>query len=270
MKKLLYGVFALAMIASLGCAITNYPFVTDARGGYTGLIRTAHKAYIVPTSQVATTYADGSDELFSMVYQNQYGDQALYTFNNFDPTGAVNFLDQTYCDWQYEGCEVVRAWNPRQNDDAFDYEFFTDCSGARSLSLLLDQGTRFGECGDSMFAADKQALMGMFADLDTTTWRGEAAYVLPISAANTTATLTSAAGVSENIPVFGSVTGFINEKLQVAFPMTPNVRHQINYLRGWVAENGQSATLDLNYAGVSASMQVNFRADGLGHNAGRF
>ncbi|NJN64125.1 MAG: hypothetical protein HC882_04105 [Acidobacteria bacterium] len=271
MKKLLYGVFALAMIASLGCAITDYPFVTDTRGGYTGLIRTAHKAYITPSGQVATIYADGSDELFSLVYQNQYGDQKLYTFNNFDPTGAVSFLDQTYCDWQFEDCEIVRAWNPRQNDvDPFDYELFADCSGARSLSLLLSVGTRIGECGDGAFWSDKQALMGVFADLDTTSWRGGTAYVLPINAGNTNITLTSAAGISETVPVFGAITGFVTEKLQLAFPMTPNTRHQINYLRGWVAENGQNATMTFDYAGVSANLDLTFVGDGLTHNAGRF
>jgi hypothetical protein len=269
MKKLIYAAFVVALVAGFGCAITNYPIITDDRGDYSGIIRTAHKAYVVPSGQVATTYADGSDELFTLVYQNQYGDQSLYTFNNFDPTGAVSFLDQTYCDWKFEDCELARAWNPIQNDDEFDYEFFEDCSGARSLSLLVSQGTRFGECGDAFLSADKQGIADVFANLDTTTWRGGSAYVVPVDAANTAVTLTGVAG-SETLPIFGSYTGILNDEFQLAFPMTPNARHQINYVRGWVAQNGNVATVTMTYEGVEAEVEIGFRADGLGHNAGRF
>jgi hypothetical protein len=269
MKKLLYVALVLALLASFGCAITDYPFVTDDRGDYSGLIRTAHKAYIVPSGQVATIYADGSDELFSMVYQNQYGDQTLYTFNNFDPSGAVSFLDQTYCDWKFEDCEIVRAWNPRQNDEAFDYELFEDCSGARSLSLFVGYNSRIGECGDSLWA-DKQNLMGTFADLDTTNWRGETAYLAPMSAANTQLTLTGANGVAETAPIFGAFTGVITEELQLVVPMTPNARHQLNWARSWAAENGSSAIANLTYEGVSAEFELNMRSEGLASNAGRF
>jgi hypothetical protein len=269
MKKLLYIALVAALAASFGCAITDYPIITDDRGDYSGIIRTAHKAYVVGTSQTATIWNDGTDELFSMVYQNQYGDQKLYTFNNFDPTGAVTFLDQTYCDWQFEGCEITRAWNPIQNDDEFDYELFEDCSGARSLSLLISQGSRLGECGDAMFSADKQSLAATFANLDTTTWRGETAYVLPVSAANTSITLSSATSAS-TMPVFGSYTGLVNDKLQLAFPMTPNARHQVNALRGWVAENGSNVLASIQYEGMNAELELNLRTAGLSHNAGRF
>lgn len=123
MRKLIYGVLALALVAT-GCAITDYPVISDDRADYSGVIRTGHKAYIMGTSSVATIWDDGSDELFTMVYQNEYGDQKLYTFNNFDPTAAILFVDQTYCDWRYQGCELARATNPQNPaiDDPFDYE----------------------------------------------------------------------------------------------------------------------------------------------------
>ena len=269
MKKLLYIALVAALAASFGCAITDYPIITDDRGDYSGIIRTAHKAYVTPSGQVATIYPDGSDELFTLVYQNQYGDQKLYTFNNFDPTGSVSFLDQTYCDWQFEDCELTRAWNPIQNDDVFDYEYFTDCSGARSLSLLLSVGSRIGECGDG-FMADKQAMATMFSNLDTTTWRGETAYVLPINSSNMTVTFTSATDAVETVPVFGSYTGLITEELQLAIPMTPNARHQLNHLRGWAADNGSSLNASIQYEGVNAELELNLVPTGLGNNAGRF
>ncbi len=269
MKKLLYIALVAALAASFGCAITNYPIITDDRGDYSGIIRTGHKAYVQPSGQVATIYSDGSDELFSMVYQNQYGDQKLYTFNNFDPSGAVTFLDQTYCDWQFEDCEITRAWNPIQNDDDFDYELFDDCSGARSLSLLVSYTARIGECGDG-FMADKQGMAAVFSNLDTTTWRGETAYVLPMNSANMTVNFSSATDAVESVPVFGSYTGLITDELQLAIAMTPNARHQLNHLRGWVAQNGSDLTASIQYEGVTADLSLNVVPTGLANNAGRF
>lgn len=270
MKTLAYGLLVLALLASAGCAITDYPFVTDTRGGYTGLIRTAHKAYIIPSAQIATIYADGSDELFSLVYQNQYGDQRLYTFNNFDPTGATSFLDQTYCDWNFEDCEIVRAWNPRQNDvDPFDYEFFGDCSGARSLSLLLSVGSRIGECGDNLFAGDPQARARLFAALQTTTWRGQLAYMIPLRPNNFWVHFTDPNGYREWMPIYGTYNLLLTEKQQIAMPMTPNSRHQINWINAWVADHGPSARVWMAYEGVQGWLDLNFRPEGLQHNAGR-
>jgi hypothetical protein len=266
MKKLLLGALVLALAAT-GCAVTDYPVISDDRGSYSGVIRTGHKAYVVPTSQIATIWDDGSDELFSMVYQNQYGDQTLYTFNNFDYTASVLFLDQTYCDWRHDGCEIVRAWNPNNAniDDPFDYEFFPDCSGARSLSLLLSQSSRLAECGDKMLMADKQGLMGEFANLATTTWRGEVAYLLPINAENTSITFN---GVSA--PIYGQFTTFVTNDLDLVIPATPNLRHELRWLADYVAENGNEANVTLTYGSVSANLQMAFAPAGITHNLNRF
>ena len=270
MKKLLYGVFCLALVASLGCAVTDYPVISDTRGDFSGVIRTGHKAYIIPSGSVATLWSDGSDETFSTVYQNNYGDQKLYTFNNFDPSASVIFLDQTYCDWRYEGCEVTRAWNPAQSnvDDPFDYEFFPDCSGARSLSLLVGMSSRIGECGDNL--GNKQNLMGEFANLAVTTWRGGTAYILPLSSENTTINLTALSGARSVLPLFGSTTGFITERLQTVFPIGPNVRHTLRAAQQFASENGARAIADVNYGSVNASFNIKINAQGLSYNLNRF
>lgn len=270
MKKLLFGALLLALVA-VGCATTDYPVITDDRGDYSGVIRTGHKAYQIPSGQTATLWNDGSDELFSMIYQNQYGDQKIYTFNNFDPTGAVNFLDQTYCDWRYEGPEVVRAWNPVNSvmDDIFDYEFFTDASGARSLSLLVSYSSRLGECGDRLFFGRGQEMAAEFANLATTTWRGQTAYIVPVNAENTAVTLTTAS-TSVSMPIYGQYNGFLNDKMQLAVPMTPNARHQLRWLAGFVAENGSRASASLNYGSLSTSIDLAFAADGINYNMNRF
>jgi hypothetical protein len=266
MKRLFLAVLVSALAAT-GCAITDYPVINDDRGGYSGIIRTGHKAYIQPTSQIATLWDDGSDELFSMVYQNQYGDQQIYTFNNFDQTASVLFLDQTYCDWRYDGCEIVRAWNPNNAniDNVFDYEFFPECSGARSLSLLVSNTSRVGECGDALFLADKQDLMAEFANFATTSWRGGTAYVVPMHDGNMTVSLNGT-----QMPLFGQYTGFVTENLNFVLPMTPNARHNLSWLASWIAQNGNQAVANISYGSVGASVDVSFAANGINHNLGRF
>jgi hypothetical protein len=274
MRKLLYATLIVALVATaFGCAITNYPIITDDRGDFSGIVRTGHKAYVEPTSQVATIYSDGSDELFTLVYQNQYGDQKLYTFNNFDPTGAVNFLDQTYCDWRYNGCEITRAWNPHQNngqDDPFDYEFFPECSGARSLSALVDQGSRLGECGDSLFEKNSQDMAAEFANLATTMFRGEEAYVVPFSAATTSVSFTAENGVTTSMPILGQVEGILNNDLNLIVPMVPNTRHNLQWLSNFVAQNGTRVGVDVQYGSLAGQMDARIAEDGLHYNLGRY
>jgi hypothetical protein len=263
MKKLILGALVLAFFAA-GCAVTDYPIITDDRGSYSGIIRTGHKAWI-QISQVGTIWDDGSDEIFNMVYQNQYGDQKLYTFNNFDPTASVIFLDQTYCDWRYEGYEITRSWNPANDniDDIFDYEFFPDCSGARSLSLLVSYGTRYGECGDKWSNIQDKA--AEFANLATTTCRGGTAYVLPINAETTSVSLNGVAA-----PIYGQFTAFITGRNQTVLPMTPNARHELAWLSNFVAENGTKANVTITYGSVSANLNMAFASSGITNNLNRF
>jgi hypothetical protein len=274
MRKLLYATLIVALVASaFGCAITNYPIITDDRADFSGIVRTGHKAYVVPTGQVATIYSDGSDELFTLVYQNQYGDQKLYTFNNFDPTAAVSFLDQTYCDWRYEGCEITRAWNPHQDngqDDPFDYEFFPECSGARSLSLLTDQLSRLGECGDSLFEKNSQEMAAEFANLATTSFRGEEAYVVPFSAANTSVTLTGQNGVTTSMPVLGQVDSVLTNELQLVVPMVPNLRHNLQWLNNFVSQNGDNVGLSVQYGSLQGGINARISEAGVNYNLSRF
>jgi hypothetical protein len=271
MKKLLFSVLLLAILAA-GCAVTDYPVITDSRGSYTGIIRTGHKAYVKESGQVATTWPDGSDDLFTLVYQNQYGDQKLYTFNNYDPSGSVMFLDKTYCDWRYSQDEIVRAWNPANSyiDNPFDYEFFPDASGARSLSLLVGMSSRLGECGDAIFQHSKQDLMGEFANLATTSYRGGTAYVLPINANNSTFTLTTAAAGTQTIPVMGNMTGFITNDLNLILPMTPNMRHELSWVSNWVSQHGVQATVGITYGSLNTNVGVRFAPNGINYNLTRF
>ena len=76
MKKLL--LIALLAAFSLGCAVTDYPVIFDTRGADSNGVMTGQYdlAFII-TSQVATIWDDGSDELFTLVSQDWKGDQWL-------------------------------------------------------------------------------------------------------------------------------------------------------------------------------------------------
>jgi hypothetical protein len=276
MRKLLYGVLCLAIVASLGCCITDYPPIYDQRGDYNGLIRTGHNAYVEPTSDVATIWSDGSDNLITYVYQNMRGDQKLFCKNNFDFSASVYFLDQTYCDWRYQDCAIAEAWNPIQDniDDIFDYEGefnnqgWPDCSGNRSFKVLVSQGSRLGECGD-LFWADKQNLFAEFANLATTTWRGGNAYIIPVNSSNTSVTL-SAGNVSGTMPIYGQYYGFLNESLQLVVPVTANAKHQLNWLRNWTNLNGTQFDAHISYGSLNVVIPTKVAPGGLQYSLGRF
>ncbi len=268
MKRGLVIIALLAPLLPVGCGITNYPIITDDRGDYSGIIRTSHKAYIRPDpfGSVATLWSDGSDELFSTVSQNQYGDQMLYTFNNFDPTASVIFLDQTYCDWRYEGCAFARAWNPHQDniDDPFDYDFYLDCSGARSLSDFISYSSRLGECGDGLFAGN-QDLAAEFAALAKTSWRGRNAYIVPCNANTLSITLDGA-----QVPIFGQVSGLLTEDLNLMATMTPNVRHSLRWLSEWTELHGPITPATIRYGSFTMDVKIKLHEAGIRYNLDRF
>ncbi|MFN7964371.1 MAG: hypothetical protein U0V87_01615 [Acidobacteriota bacterium] len=167
---------------------------------------------------------------------------------------------------------MVRAWNPAQSnvDDPFDYEFFPDASGARSLSLLVSNSSRVGECGDGLFNGQKQALMGEFANLATTTWRGGNAYIVPMSADNFSITLFARSGASGSLPIFGQYTAFLNERLQMAIPVTPNARHELRWLQNWVSQNGSRFNATVSYGSLTATVDASALISGLNNNLNRF
>lgn len=268
MKKLLIATLAIAMLASVGCHVTDYPVITDTRGDFNGVIRTGHRAYVTPTSQIATIFSNGSDELLTLVFQNSAGDQKLYTKNNFDPTASVTFVAQTYCDWRFEECVIATSWNPASGpDDIFDFDGDANCLGYRSLSLLVSQGSRLGECGDGLF--ETQALLGEFSELPVSTWRGGTAYVVQINAGNTTVNMTSG-GVTTELPIFGNFTIFINDELQTVVPVTPNARHELRQLQSWTAENGELMQAEVTYGSLVGTLELRVLADHIANNLNRF
>jgi hypothetical protein len=267
MKKLL--LIALLAAFSLGCAVTDYPVIFDSRGADgNGVMTGQYDLAYITTSQVATIWDDGSDELFTLVSQDWKGDQWLKTYNNFDPSGAINFLDQTYCDPTFDSsfCAIATAWNPDlpnayphgdqgagygNVDDPFDYVADFNCNGARSLSLLVSYTSRYGECGSSVWA-DRQGAAYEFSLLDKVNFRGQSVYHIPVDS-----TVASFTVNGSEMPVYGRFNMYMNDKLQVAFPMTPNARYQLNAINRIIERDGHFMDVNMTYGSLNANFKVN-------------
>lgn len=278
MRKLLYIAFFAAVIMSLGCAITNYPVIFDTRGADAdGVLDGQYdKALILPDDyygQTATIWEDGSDELFTLVTQNWTGDQYLYTYNNFDPSGVINFLDHTYCDPTRNSadCAITTAWNPdlpdayphgdqgagyNNVDDPFDYELDMSCSGARSLSLLASYDYRLGECGSGMWA-DRQGAAYEFSLLEKTNYRGKSYYHLPIDASVASFAVLGEDGAQADMPIYGRFNAYLDERLRTVIPMTPNAKYQLRWIDSWVNAHGHFAEVTTTYGSLNATFKLN-------------
>jgi len=253
MKKVLLT--AILAVLALGCAITDYPVIFDTRGADDNGVMFGQYdlAYIIPSGQVATLWDDGSDELFTLVSQDWIGDQWLKTYDNFDPTQTIMFLDQTYCDPTYDKsfCAITVAWNPDiAGDDTFDYVLNMDCQGARSLSVLASMGSRLGECGSGVWA-DKQGLAYEFSLMDRVTFRNQSVYHLPIDSTVATFEVNG-----ENAPIFGRYNMYVDQKLRLMVPVTPNFKYQLQWLDKYTQANGNDLDVNLTYGALNANLKL--------------
>lgn len=271
MRKLLYTAFLSAVVLSLGCAVTNYTLITDSAGPYGGVVVDSFydKAYIIPSGQVATTGADGSDELYSLVVQDWDGDRRISTYSNFDPTSSVLFLDQQYCDpTRQSDCAITVADDPElpdaypfssspinPSDDVFDYTFDTSCSGASALSLLLSQTSRIGECG-SGFWADKQITYGEFSSLEITDFQGLPVYGLNLNNSTTSVELTNVNGEITQLGLLGNKPIYVDTELRVIAPKSPVDQYNLRQLESWVAANGNDAQINITYGSLTADLNI--------------
>ncbi len=165
MTKLLYGALSVAVAAGLGCAVTDYPIITDndqvANGQGSGIVNTNGKAHIdAGLRTLGVVWSDGVDELFSHVDQKSDGTATLTTYNNFSSDPIVLHAD-IYCNPDWNGCSIFTA--PDNNDaNIFDGTLNPNCSGARSLSTLLSTTRYYGECGrERLSLQDRIALLNM-------------------------------------------------------------------------------------------------------------
>jgi hypothetical protein len=276
MRKRLIVHLAMAVAVALGlaCHYTNYPVITDTFGPWDEAVLDGQydQAYVVPSFQFATIHTDGSDELFTLVSQDWKGDQWLYTYNNFDPTADVIFLDQLYCDPNHaEDCWVAKSWNPDlQEWDPWDYPFTDpphdpydnirdyvgdpDCSGYRSLFYLWDD-VRFGECGSGIMS-DPQGAAHEFALLEETTFRGRTVYSVPFDSQSARVIVTAADGHAEQMPIYGSFEAYLDQDLRMVLPVTPNLEYQQRWIERFADEHGAALRVNLLYGSLDADFKL--------------
>jgi hypothetical protein len=278
MRRRALAEFASSAVLALSfasCMISNYPVIRDSRGAdENGLVTGQYEAaYIVPSGTFAIVWDDGSDELFTLVSQDWNGDQRLDTYDNFDPTASVLYLDQLYCDPVFgAGCAAFRALNPNLPDwwgqphepappgfdNVFDYEAFPECNGFRSMEWIASCDSRIGECGSGIFA-DKQALAYEFSQLARTTWRGAPAYQLALDDSLTTVRWIDGTGDSSIMPLLGRFNLYLDERLRAAFPVSPNLRYELLWIQRWVAEHGPIARVEITYGSLVAAYRIKVR-----------
>ncbi len=285
MKKSWLALAAVAIyLLSTGCAITDYPVITDSEqtnsSAGTHIVNTSGQALIVPELQVVTFYPDSADELLSFVDQDQNGNQTIYTHNNFCEVGNPCYGGDWFAGMQFlnanrTGCWIWKAQNPVSGDaDIFDGDENPNCSGARSLSVLASVG-RFMESGKDggngknttggssvsqlfnggVSIQDAIAALGQLDSLGTYGFHpeyGVSGWKITLSPANSELWLDNTRFMIDGLVVVIDVKSrglLIDTRTGNAFDM-------LTQLAGWVESNGQRATLSVTFAGISPTVDI--------------
>jgi hypothetical protein len=122
--------------------------------------------------------------------------------------------------------------------------------------VLVSYNVRIGECGSGIWASP-QDLALEFSLLNPTTFRGLAAYELPIDAS-----IASFMVNGVEMPIYGRFTGYIDTKLRLAMPMTPNWDYQARRLNNHVENYGSYLQVDMTYGSLNAQFHLNATSAG--------
>jgi hypothetical protein len=257
----------LLLLAGTGCAVTDYGVITDndqVRAGQDNpgeIVNTNGKAHHYECSSIATIWPDGTDELFSFVDQQADGTSTITTYNNFSTGDEPTFHSDLYCNTDWSGCAIFTA--PDDNDvNLFDGTTNTNCSGARSLSLLLSTGRYYGECGrrnakftlDQKMAALNRAELARRFGRNGLLWRA--------AASNTSLRATNAeTGQTFEIPLFGArVEHFASEVGNAAFTwfdhamLGPAMTNLASMLEDELSS--EALIVEVEYNGITAGFHV--------------
>lgn len=262
MRKLFYLGFCLVLVSSVGCVLTNYELITDndqvANGQGTGVVNTNGKAHIRESSQIATIWPEGTEELIWFVDQKSNGDRTLTTYNNFSTGVDPIFHDDLYCSPEWQGCAVLTALDPQVGDDPYDYTINWHCEGARSLSGLVNTTRYYGECGRArMPLADRVALLNMGA---VGTAFGREGLFYSLDPSNVTVTLDNGAGLVRTLPITGEARAFVSfggtrvGALDLTHPLLGSVGR--SYADFLATDATRSTTVTLTYNGISVSQRM--------------
>jgi hypothetical protein len=256
MKKSLYLAFIAALALSMGCAISNYPVITDTEGDAAGfVVNTNGKAQIIPSSQGITIFPDRNEELFSLVDQKFSGDQTITTYTNVSFGGSpYKFMGFQYCNPDWTGCAMMTADNPVGGAN-FVYTTNPNCQGWDGWSVTVSVGSRIAECGRTMLKDFDMvnALTGSMVDL------GAGRNGINLNRRTVSLVGQDDMGHSFTMPIMGNHMLVVTDRGFVT-TYTPALQHTARAMARVTEENGVS-NWTISYLGHSYSFNAIFNTE---------
>jgi hypothetical protein len=261
MRKLFIFGFAAAVAMGFGCAITNYELITDNDQG--GVVNTNGKAYIIST-QVATIWPDGTDNLIWFVDQKANGDRTLTTYN-YASTEDNPYMDNRYCSPDWNGCAIATASDPEVGDvDDFDYRGNANCSGYRSLSYLVSTTRYYGECGRTSVKDRTMKLLGLANEMTPVQYKGATWLRTNLNAMNTSIVLNNNNGSAFAVPMTSQIGLTMNlaQHKMILDMSNPNNRSLLQSAANWnKAHPGPYVDATITVNGVPNTFKVKATAN---------
>jgi hypothetical protein len=72
------------------------------------------------------------------------------------------------------------------------------------------------------------------------------------------------------MPILGQVDGLLTNDLNLVVPMVPNVRHNLQWLSNFGAQNGDRLNIDVQYGSLAGGIDASVAEEGVNYNLGRF
>lgn len=258
MKKLFVFGFAAAAAMGFGCAVTNYDLITDNDQG--GVVNTNGKAYIRQSSQVATNWPDGNDNLVWFVDQKANGDRTLTTYNYATSATGDPFKDDLYCSPDWNGCAIVTADDPQVGDvDDFDYRANVNCTGYRSLSVLVSTTRYYGECGRAAATDRNMRMIGLANQMTPVAYKGATWLRSNLNALNTSIRFDNNNGSVYALPMTSQIGVMANfaQRRMILDLTNPNNRNLAQSAINWnKAHPGPSVTATITVEGQPTVLRV--------------
>lgn len=156
-KIALAGTLAALGLSAAGCAITNYPLITDAHtknvhedGVGFKVTNTNGQALIRETTRVSVTFATHSEFIMTFADQDADGNRVLRskTLVTTNAPGQYTWTGAVYNTPDSGACSLTVADDPQVGDvNVFDYTFNAQCDGINALTSLVSANGRFTEIG---------------------------------------------------------------------------------------------------------------------------
>lgn len=254
MKKSLYLAFIAALALSMGCAMSNYPVITDTEGNASGfVVNTNGKAQPIPSSQVITLFPDMNVELFAMIDQKFDGDQTITNYANISYDGTY-FMGFEYCNPDWTGCSFLTADNPVGGPN-FVYTTNPSCTGYDAWSVTVSYGSRLGECGRTMLKDFDMvnALTGSMVDL------GAGRYGVNLNRRTLSLVGQDDMGHSFTMPIMGNHMLVVTDR-GTTVSYSPAMQHTARAMARVTEENGVS-NWTISYLGHSYNLNAQFNSD---------